>query len=34
MPGKLRSSVLVGRLQVVTSILIRQWVVVCHFQLP
>ena len=34
MPGKLRSSVLAGRLQVVTSILLRQWVVVCHFQLP
>ena len=34
MPGKLRSSVLVGRLQVVTSILLRPWVVVCHLQLP
>jgi hypothetical protein len=34
MPGKLRSSVLVGRLQVVTSILLRPWVVVRHLQLP
>ena len=34
MPGKLRASVLVGRLQVVTSILLRQWVVVRHLQLP
>ena len=34
MPGKLRSSVLVGRLQFVTSILLRPWVVVRHLQLP